>query len=88
MRIYWAICLKIGPAVFPHHWFDLGRRIQISTTYFGLSVVTIPAKVPLVHHSPPRYFPLKATWEVPDFAPSLAVRILDLLAYPGFVEII
>ena len=86
MRRYWAICLKIGPAVEPHHWLFLGRRIQMLTTYLGSSVEITPAKVPFVHPSPLWYLPLNEIWAVPDLAQSFCPERFALLS-SGFVLI-
>ena len=80
MRRYWAICLKIGPAVEPHHWFFLGRRIQMLTTYLGSSVEITPAKVPFVHPSPLWYLPLNEICAVPDLAQSFCPERFALLS--------
>jgi hypothetical protein len=40
-----AISQNIFQAVHTHHWLVLGRDTQMITTYSGLSMDTIPAKV-------------------------------------------
>ena len=47
-----ATSLKTLPEVNPHHWFVLGREVQIKTMYLGSSTVTSPTKVPCVHPFP------------------------------------
>jgi hypothetical protein len=70
--------LKIGQAVNHHHWLLLGRRIQITTTYFGSSILITPAKVPFVQPSHLQYFQRKAICAVQLFAPSFTSGILAL----------
>jgi hypothetical protein len=71
--------LKIGQAVNHHHWLLLGRRIQITTTYFGSSILITPAKVPFVQPSHLQYFQRKAICAVQLFAHSLTSGILALV---------
>jgi hypothetical protein len=70
--------LKIGQAVNHHHWLLLGRRIQITTTYLGSSILITQAKVPFVQPSHLQYFQRKAIWAVQLFAQSLTSGIFAL----------
>jgi hypothetical protein len=72
--------LKIGQAVNHHHWLLLGRRIQITTTYFGSSILITHAKVPFVQPSHLQYFQRKAICAVQLFAPNLTSGIFALVS--------